>query len=182
VDVALIADGLAKRFKSAKTALAACLLFWVDTQCTDPALYTDVFDRLDRDEIRPSKGADFNLSLACLSEGRVDRTFEITPYVVTTLNALCRAVWQRTRVGIDRRPEYSDRCHPESVVYPRVFWEAWGAPCPDFSPAIVQCIQWMNFAYTYLVNGNVHLQPTTTLPPRDMLFYGLVSHVSGHGS
>lgn len=173
IDAALIAFGMIKHFKKAASALAACLLFWVDTQCTDTDAYSNLFERLKQGTIRPSKGADFLLSLTCLTYGRVDHTFENTAAIQSTCGALCRAAWQRTHVTsqAERRPAH--------IVYPRIFWEAWGAACPDFDPAIVQCITWLNFCTRCLVDDKLDthvLAPDTT---GDTLFYGLASRVDG---
>ncbi len=174
VDVALIAHGMVRHFKKTSVALMACLLFWVDTQCTSTDAYNNLFERLDRGTIRPSKGADFLLSMSCLTYGRVDHTLESTPAVLSTCDALCRAAWQRTYTT--SHPQY----RPAQVVHPRVFWEAWNVSvCPWFGPAIVQCITWMNFAHTCLVNGKFKLQTTPSSMARDTLFYGLASRVDG---
>lgn len=175
VDTALIAHGMVRYFKKTHIALAACLLFWVDTQCTDTAAYTDMFERLDRGTIRPSKGADFLLSLSCLPYGRVDHTIESTSAVLSACDALCRAAWQRsyTDSHAERRPAH--------VVHPRVFWEAWGvSTCPDFGASVGQCITWMNFAQTCLVNGKLTAHATAPVTTsHDSLFYGLASRVDG---
>jgi hypothetical protein len=189
LDIAHIARSMVKRFRDTKAALAACLLFWVNTECTDPDTYTNVFERLSRGNLRPSKGADFALSLNCFIRRDRDHTIESTTHVLKTCNALCRAIWQRARSLT--HAQY----RPEHVVYPRVFWEAWGVVnVPDFTMTISECIEWLNFAYSCLVKTdfNIHLltssssssstsTTTTTNQPakKDALFYGLASHVNG---
>jgi len=180
VDVTQIALALIKRFKETRAALTACLMFWVDTQCVQTTAYTNVFDRLEQGSLRPSKGAEFTLVLGCMTHGR-DHTVSLSRQAQGTCNALCRALWQRTLVGAT----YEEQ-RPEHVVYPRMFWEAWGVThVPDFTPVIAQCIQWINFANMCLVNDNLDMhfapQATTTTPhhPHDMLYYGLASHVDG---
>lgn len=175
IDAALVADGMTRYFKKAPIALAACLLFWVDTQCTDTWAYRDLFARLNQGTIRPSKGADFSLSLACLTYARMDHILETTTTVLSTCEALCRAAWQRNYTTSHAKHR------PEHIVYARVFWEAWGvSTCPVFGPSIAQCISWMNFTYACLVNNTLKahvVSPTST--SSDTLFYGLASRVDG---
>jgi hypothetical protein len=178
LDLAQLAWDVAQRFNDPKVALAACMLFWVDTRVDEVALVEDVLARLNGDSdlpLRESKGADFRVSLDCLIHGHGYALDNTTPQILLSCDALCRAVWQRQHVHTKRLERV------ESIVYSRVFWEAWGLPCPDFVPAVVECIDWMNLVNNSVVNGGLPMPLARVFdkaPPGDGLWHGLAGHVS----
>lgn len=177
MDIVQLASSIVHRFKEAKVGLAVCLLFWVDTSISDARVLENVLTRLEQGQIRASKGGDFTLSLSCLVHGRGYALDNSSSHVLNTCNALCRAVWQR------QHGETHAGYKPDSIVYPRIFWEAWNIRgCPDFTQDIVECIHWMNLANNALVNDSLVPPPHRTEKNKvkaDPLYYGLVSHVGG---